>query len=75
MPRLVRRLLSQVPIHQWPSPPSSPLPLQVLADLRRQQREATDSAELAASREARLRGELAEVGWGGKECNVGEERL
>lgn len=35
---------------------------QVLADLRRQQREAADSAELAATREARLRGELAEVG-------------
>lgn len=51
----------------WAAPSSAcshhPPSLQVLADLRRQQREAADSAELAAAREARLRGELAEVRW------------
>lgn len=52
-----------------PPLPLSPA-LQLLSDLRRQQREAADTQELAAAREARLRQELAQLSEASLGCRL-----
>ena len=60
--------------HPYPVTPSTPPCLQLLSDLRKRQREVADIGELAAAKEERLRGEIAELGEVGRFAGLTRRR-